>query len=1482
MRSWWLILSIVILPAWVWGASGPTILNLCDPAKWTAAKIGRQGLVAAGGTGEGALVLTGGAFDGGAPAGSERLAADAAMVDAAGFDVVNLAHRDLRGDAASLASAIEKSKAVYISACFQLPQGHATPWKPMAVVESAGHKIAFIGLAEESASMRLPDSGVMKRLRFTSPQEALKQVIPQAQQAAQIIVVLADAPIYQAAQWIKDYPQISAVIVSGRGGGGIEVPGQNKVFRAPPGGGALGVVSIGGGAKAVALSSPSTPSDAFTAVARQYALVPAPLEAMKPDQTPQANGALSELMPGKINPTVISGRNAAATLSVSSVSLMDEYGATKARSGQRLLVVDTHWRNILTPQIVRDKKVPVVYKIPRLADHLYCVADGVRLLSHVEPSDHPGLLSWGELSLPEMGSTAEGRLLFDVPADAIPRRLVLRFYDFAHGPIVLPLVIPPDASAALVQARPDVPLQKNDLLEMGVYQFHKANQFRGQTAPAGKMFVAFDLRARSLFTTLADASLYDPKAQPGRKTAVGTVADWKDSRRYEQLLVDGQYAYAPVEASALAPVPRFLPDVMTGDQLAFLVPADAKTLELWCGFPNARLPDGKVIHPRLLRFALQAGSPPAAAPAKPIAAVKDDVFDVSVLAQQRTSELVGLKALDGQAFLTLTVRVVNTGKNAEFFQPREQLKYAAEDGGQSAPDEISRQLPHPPIDPLWLAAGQARTFEVAYRIGANQTHPRLAYAGVSLAKVVDLAPLVSAPKQPPNKQAASQPPAVAQASAVQTSTPPPAAGVEPPKAQPPAAPAAKSDASAKPGLPTVPVHPDIQPRGLAGVGLTPEQVNAAIDRGRDFLWEYVKTHDLQKGHERLGDDATHSLVMLALVHADAQKKYPDFDAQLRAYFARVKPEDIGGSQTYRAGLLCMTIDGYGDTTFLPQMRRAARYLVEAQGARGTWDYGVNVDPSVFADPNQGLALQVNGGTALDGQGAIHKPWTRLTAWNKGEDGDNSNTQYALLGLASALRDGVLPPIDTWKRALDAQRKGQSDDGGWGYNANQSGYGSMTTAGICAIALARHALGEKNPEIDPQIEQGLAWLNANFSVEENPNSGGWNYYYLYSIERVGRILNTEFIGDHEWYPLGAKYLVGTQKADGSWVGGGPEDDPRLASGFALLFLTRATPSMKVEIKRGGSGTLNTAAVASTQRLYIILDASGSMLDEMDGKNKFEVARAAVASIIKELPDSAQVALRVYGSRKRAIEPQADEDSILEIPMGKLDKPAFLAKLKTLRARGKTPLAWSLQQAKSDLSGLGDDQPVTVLLLTDGGEDTFPRRDPVKAAAELAQMKNVRLRIVGFNINRDDWARQLDAMTAAGHGLYWPAARTDELESEVRSAVLGIPRTFSITDMQAKPVAQGHFGQSLKLPEGHYRFITDFAGRQFASDLWINTDATTTVLFDGDNAMKAQPLSGAPPPPVPAASPPAAVRYCTHCGAPLPPGAKFCPKCGAKVE
>ena len=1201
-----------------------------------------------------------------------------------------------------------------------------------------------------------------------------------------------------------------------------------------------------------------------------------------------------------IAPVARTTANRAARITVANVTLTRQFGATPAPEGHRLLVIGCEWENVILLSHFAGAAVGTEYRVPDLADNLYLVADGKTLYRLWQKADVPGALKQRNFSVVP-GSPLHGVLLFDLPVKGTFTRLELRFYDFAHGHWVLPLQI---SAQPLSELKPVAAPQRNEVLETAVYDLHTDGQIHGVGAPAGLTFVSLNLQARSTVTTEANASAFDPHAAPDAKAVVGTVADWKESRKYLQMIVDGEYAWPVIDLTDLRKEPRFLPDVFTGGNVVFLVPEKHTSLELRCDFPNAKLTTGKVIRPAGLTTLLE-GNPPALVPRNAIAAVKDEIFDVAINEQSTAEQFAGNRATAGKRFLVLDVTVKNTGKQQEFFQTVEQLKHVDEKGASSPIDKVSYSGLRRPLEQIYIPGGEQRTFQLAYQIPVNETKPRLAYASVTKggSKMLDLPVIDTLPAANPAVLAVTQP-----------------ASTQPAATQPVKIPvvAQKSPVDREPKAVPVTARQNRKARGLEGVGLKAEQVNLAIDRGSKALWELIRDEDL-KGTVKFGSKPEHVLAALALVNAGAHKKIPECDATLRAYLKEVQPRKL---PTYQAALVAMLIEAYGDGEFGFKMEEAARHLLETQGPKGTWPY-LNILPEAIYKKTE-VSRTTQPAVAGSTQDEVPVLLVRRNL-SPGGDGDSSNLQYAILGLNTASRTGIKVTADVWQKALRTTLERQENSGGWGYNEKglSPAYGSMTAAGICAVALCRHELGEAEPVKDEAIESGLGWLAANFSVTVHPKSSEWLYYYIYAIERVGRILDTEFIGQYEWYPLGAEHLVGQQKPGGLWVGKGYESNPRLSSSFALLFLTRATPSLNLKqklrppapppaivvapsvtkpvavvvkllpfpvvpvVKPKPPGTLRTVAVAPFHHFYIILDASGSMLDEMDGKVKFDIARDAVRSLVNDLPADCNVALRVYGHRKRAIENQADEDTELMIRMAPLNRQRFIAVLDSLRARGKTPMALSLDEAVKDLGVIDPQKPVTLLLLTDGGEDTQPRRDPLKSADLVGGVKGIRFHVVGFDINQPDWAEQLQAMAQHGGGRYWPAARAADLELGIHNSVLGVPGQYVVLDPAGREVARAAFGQPATLPEGKYRLQTIYAGKAVEREFTISSASVTSITFDvaefplatGDATIPA----ATRPSPRPAERVTEIVRrFCTSCGAPLTPGVKFCEKCGAKVS
>lgn len=192
-------------------------------------------------------------------------------------------------------------------------------------------------------------------------------------------------------------------------------------------------------------------------------------------------------------------------------------------------------------------------------------------------------------------------------------------------------------------------------------------------------------------------------------------------------------------------------------------------------------------------------------------------------------------------------------------------------------------------------------------------------------------------------------------------------------------------------------------------------------------------------------------------------------------------------------------------------------------------------------------------------------WQKPTGWGYPSGSDLSNTQYASLGLWAGARAGADIPDRAWYDLIAAAGQYRADRGGFGYSpGGGAATGSMTAAGVGVLAICRDMLALKPSGKDRRryqkvqgwIDEGLEWLDRNWSVTQNPGRGRSHLgYYLYGLERVGALAPTETIGDHDWYAEGASFLVQQQSPQGHWgssLGGG---HPQTC--FALLFLRRAT-------------------------------------------------------------------------------------------------------------------------------------------------------------------------------------------------------------------------------------------------------------------------------------------------------------------------------------
>jgi hypothetical protein len=191
---------------------------------------------------------------------------------------------------------------------------------------------------------------------------------------------------------------------------------------------------------------------------------------------------------------------------------------------------------------------------------------------------------------------------------------------------------------------------------------------------------------------------------------------------------------------------------------------------------------------------------------------------------------------------------------------------------------------------------------------------------------------------------------------------------------------------------------------------------------------------------------------------------------------------------------------------------------------------------------------------------------------RGDGTDNSNTQFAILGVWAAGRHGV-PMQRTMALLVKRFTQSQNVNGTWGYhfgtNGHMFGTPAMTCSGLLGLAVG-HGLvagadaGKRPTDKDPALKKALEALSQHVGkpmsfgrgARRQGNRFAINYYFLWSVERVGVLFNLPRIGGKDWYAWGAGELVNVQSDNGSWEGGGYHGaTPATNTCFALLFLKR---------------------------------------------------------------------------------------------------------------------------------------------------------------------------------------------------------------------------------------------------------------------------------------------------------------------------------------
>lgn len=220
-----------------------------------------------------------------------------------------------------------------------------------------------------------------------------------------------------------------------------------------------------------------------------------------------------------------------------------------------------------------------------------------------------------------------------------------------------------------------------------------------------------------------------------------------------------------------------------------------------------------------------------------------------------------------------------------------------------------------------------------------------------------------------------------------------------------------------------------------------------------------------------------------------------------------------------------------------------------------------------------------------------------------------------------------------------------------------------------------------------------------------------------------------------------------------------------------------------------------AVAA-ERAIIVLDGSGSMWAQIDGKARITIARETLSSVLAELPDDLELGFMTYGHREKG----NCEDIELLVEPAPGTGAAIIAAADDINPKGMTPISDAVRIAAEDLRFT--EEKATVILITDGLETC--EVDPCQLASELeGQGIDFTTHVLGFGLS-DEEGQQVACLAENTGGQYLSAADGDALVDALTTTVAQVieaqPEPEPQPAPEPAPAPEYNYAPTASLAEG----------------------------------------------------------------------------------
>ncbi len=399
--------------------------------------------------------------------------------------------------------------------------------------------------------------------------------------------------------------------------------------------------------------------------------------------------------------------NKAVHIKINKIAFEQKLGSEQGSAEQTFFILETQWENIHPKQKIEKSKlegkvdrtmgvgafagkkkkgeeyveIDVVYKIRKLVDHVYLVADGTAFSLHKLTEEIPGGVKIEEdFTLSKKGDIRKANFVFLIPKKA--ENLGFQFFDYEYGHILIPIQGDIGKAVGISGVAGKVLDQiKSNLIEIAAQGISFRNEYQGEKAEDGWHYAIIYLSGKSLSgTKVKDIVQIDLKEYT-----------WVTTQ-------DGYFYYGYGGSTTEEGFIRFTPELYQSQEVAFLVPANAKLASLGLRIQNET-------------FQLKLGSQMMSSMPKALAIHQDgETMEVTVY---------GLQKKEGTVILDLGIK--SLAESGLEIQAEEQFMLIVGEEKISFDEEATQRLFHRPPTPFIIPPKTFIRFKLAYRTDRSPT-----------------------------------------------------------------------------------------------------------------------------------------------------------------------------------------------------------------------------------------------------------------------------------------------------------------------------------------------------------------------------------------------------------------------------------------------------------------------------------------------------------------------------------------------------------------------------------------------------------------------------------------------------------------------------------------------------------------------------------------------------------------------------------------